>query len=192
LKVAILFEESGTVRDAFLKRGHQAVSCDMLPTSSPGPHLQGDVFSFSWAEFDLIIAHPPCTYIAVSGNAHYANTALRQEAANLIWRVWNLNTDKPMCLENPVGQINTYLPEMPRPYYIQPWQFGHPESKKTGLWTRKLPKLIPTDVLEMREYWENQTPSGQNKLGPSKHRAKIRSKTYKNIAEAMAEQWSNL
>jgi site-specific DNA-cytosine methylase len=191
MKVAILFEYSGVVRDAFLRHGHDAVSCDLLPTEYPGPHIRGDATKRAWEGYDLIIAHPPCTHIAVSGNRHYANTPERQAAADLIDWVWNLSCDR-LCIENPVGQINKYLPHLPRPQYIQPHWFGHPESKKTGLWKRNLPDLVPTNILPTPQsgYWANQTPSGQNKLGPSPDRAKIRSRTYEGIAEAIASQWS--
>ena len=191
MRVAVLFEYSGVVRDAFLRRGHYAVSCDILPTESRGPHITGDVKLHDWSGYDLIIAHPPCTHIAVSGNRYYADTPERQEAADLIDWVWNLPVDK-LAIENPVGQINKYLPHLPKPQYIQPWQFGHSESKKTGLWKRGLPDLVPTNILPLppEGHWSNQTPSGQNKLGPSPDRAKIRSRTYEGIAEAIASQWS--
>lgn len=184
MKVAVLCEYSGVVRDAFTRRGHDAISCDILPTESPGQHIQGDLFGYDWSGYDLIIAHPPCTYIAVSGNRHYAATPLRQQAADFIWRIWSIPVDK-MCIENPVGQINTYLPSMPKPQYIQPWQFGHGETKKTGLWKRGLPDLVPTDIVEGRDQriW---------RLPPSPERGKIRSMTYQGISEAIAEQWSNL
>ena len=190
MKVAVLFERSGVIRDAFLGEGHEAVSCDLEPTESPGPHIQGDVLKQDWSGYELIIAHPPCTALAVSGNRHYAETITRAVAARLVQIIWQLPVDK-LAIENPVGVINRYLPEMPKPYYIQPWQFGHPESKKTGLWTRGLPRLEPTNVLEKpaKGYWENQTPSGQNKLGPSDNRSAIRARTYEGIAKAMAHQW---
>ena len=191
MRVAVLFEKSGIVRDAYLALGHDAISCDFLPTERPGPHIEGDVLSFDWSSYDLVIAHPPCTAIAVSGNRYYANTPERQLAADLIDRVWSIPVAR-LCIENPVGQINRYLPHFPRPQYIQPWQFGHPESKKTGLWKRNLPHLLPTDILPLPScgYWNNQTPTGQNKLGPSPDRASIRSRTYPGIATAMATQWS--
>jgi hypothetical protein len=191
LNVLVLFERSGVVRDAFREAGHEAISVDSEPTEKEGPHIQGDINNmfFPWSFYDLVIAHPPCTAIAVSGNRYYADTPERKEAIDLINDLWNLPTTH-LCIENPVGQINTYLPDMPRPQYIQPWQFGHPESKKTGLWKRNLPDLVPTDILEKPgEHWLNQTPSGQNKLGPSPDRAALRSRTYEGIAKAMAEQW---
>lgn len=181
MKVAVLCEYSGIVRDAFIKHGHDAISCDILPTESHGPHIQGDIFDYDWSLYDLIIAHPPCTYIAVSGNRHYAGTQKRQEAADFIAKIWSVPVER-MCIENPVGQINTYLPQMPKPQYIQPWQFGHGETKKTGLWLRGLPELKPTNIVDGREQriW---------RLPPSLDRGKIRSKTYQGIADAMAEQW---
>jgi site-specific DNA-cytosine methylase len=181
MRVAVLCEYSGIVRDAFITQGHIAVSCDILPTESEGPHIQGNLFDYDWSECDLIIAHPPCTYIAVSGNRYYAGTEKRKKAAEFIRMIWDIPVDK-MCIENPVGQINKYLPFMPKPQYIQPWQFGHGETKKTGLWKRGLPDLMPTNIVEGREQriW---------KMPPSKDRGKIRSRFYEGIAEAMAIQW---
>lgn len=192
MRVAVLFERSGVVRSAFASRGHTVVSCDLRPAqdNGPGAHIVDDVTRRIWYGYDLIIAHPPCTAIEVSGNRYYAGTQARQQAIDLIKWVWNLPSER-LVIENPVGQINTYLPDLPRPQYIQPWQFGHPESKKTGLWKRNLPDLKPTHVLDKPAsgYWNNQTPSGQNRLGPSPDRADRRSRTYEGIAQAMAEQW---
>lgn len=194
MKVVVLFERSGVVRRAFQNLGHEAWSIDLADSDDRSPyHIKSDVRPLRGLiakTADLIIAHPPCTAMAVSGNRYYAGSPERQAAADLIEWVWDLPVDW-MAIENPVGQINRYLPHMPRPQYIQPWQFGHPESKKTGLWLRGLPELVPTNVLEAPErgYWDNQTPSGQNKLGPSADRAVIRSRTYEGIAAAMAEQW---
>lgn len=184
MKVLVACEYSGRVRDAFLKLGHDAMSCDLLPTDAPGPHCQGDCFDLDWSEFDLVIAHPPCTALCVSGNRHYAGTAARQQSAEFVWRMWQQPVRR-LAIENPVGVINSLLPGMPRPQYIQPWQFGHGETKKTGLWLRGLPRLVPTDVVDGREQriW---------KLSPSADRWKIRSETYLGIAEAMAEQWGCL
>ena len=186
--VLVACEYSGVVRDAFLARGHKAISCDILPTESPGPHYQGDVLDVLYDGWDLIIAHPPCTALCVSGNRWYAGTSAREQALDF----FRLFLDAPcerICVENPVGVISSRV--RPPTQYVQPWQFGHRESKKTGLWLKGLPKLVPTDVLELPAcgYWDNQTPSGQNKLGPSEARGKIRSRTYEGIATAMAEQW---
>jgi site-specific DNA-cytosine methylase len=181
VKVLVACEYSGIVRDAFLAKGHDAISCDLLPTDVPGPHYQGDVLSLDWSKFDLAIAHPPCTALAVSGNRWYSGTEDRELAAEFVWSIWCQPVDK-LVIENPVGVLNRLLPELPRPYYIQPWQFGHGETKKTGLWSRGLPKLEPTNIVEGREQriW---------KLPPSEDRWKIRSETFKGIAQAMAEQW---
>lgn len=181
MKIAILFEYSGVVRDAFIRAGHDAMSCDLLPTESLGPHIQGDVFLHNWSGYDLIIAHPPCTYISVSGNRWYAGTWKRQEAADMISAVWGFSCNR-LCIENPVGQINRYLPFMPKPQYIQPWQFGHGETKKTGLWKRGLPDLTPTNIVDGREnrIW---------KMSPGPDRGKDRSRSYQGIACGMAAQW---
>jgi len=185
MKVAVLFEYPGTVRDAFIRAGHYAVSYDLLPSESDfGPHICGDIMYYpinTWESYDLIIAHPPCTYMAVSGNRWYAKTHKRAESAELIYNTWRLPCEK-LCIENPVGQINTYIPQMPKPQYIQPWEYGHGETKKTGLWKRNLPDLKPTNIVEGREQkvW---------KMGPSEDRGKLRSIFFKGIADAMAEQW---
>jgi hypothetical protein len=217
LKILIVCEYSGIVRDAFINKGHDAMSCDLLPTDVPGPHYQGDMFDLDLASFDMIIAHPPCTALCVSGNRHYAGTQARIDGAEFVKRIWEIPVDK-MCIENPVGVINTLIPEMPKPQYIQPWQFGHRETKKTGLWLRGLPPLKPTNIVaplfygcscgvkfayangkygcpnchginKVKPLYSNQTISGQNNIPPSKDRWKLRSKTYFGIAEAMANQF---
>jgi len=183
LKILVACEYSGVVRDAFLSMGHEAVSCDLLPTDVPGAHYQGDMFDIAGSGWDLIIAHPPCTAICVSGNRHYANTDARVDGANFVKRIWDLPIDK-LAIENPVGVINSLLADMPKPQYIQPWQFGHGETKKTGLWKRGLADLVPTDIVDGREQriW---------KLPPSADRWKIRSTTFAGIAKAMARQWGS-
>ena len=181
MKILIACEYSGRVRDEFSKAGHDAMSCDILPTESPGDHHQGDMFDLDFSIFDMIIAHPPCTALCVSGNRHYAGTKNRVDAGEFVKRIWDIPVDK-MCIENPVGVINTLNPDMPKPQYIQPWMFGHGETKKTGLWTRGLPKLKPSNVVEGRNQRVWLMP-------PSKDRGKIRSLTYTGIAKAMADQW---
>jgi len=181
MKIYILFEYSGVVREAFSKLGHDVTSVDILPTEIPGEHYQGDVFDLDYSDADLIIAHPPCTHLCVSGNRWYSDSKKRVDAAKFVLRVWNLQVDK-MCIENPVGVLNTLLPELPKPQYIQPWQFGHGETKKTGLWLRNLPNLSPSNIVDGRE-------NRIHKMPPSKDRGKERSKTYTGIAEAMASQW---
>ena len=150
MKILIACEFSGIVRDAFIKHGHDAMSCDLLPTDQPGPHYHGDIFNLDLSIYDMIIAHPPCTALCVSGNRYYAGTQARIGAADFVRRIWEIPVEK-MCVENPVGVINTLLPDMPRPQYIQPWMFGHGETKKTGLWLRGLPKLKSTKIVEGRE-----------------------------------------
>lgn len=191
MKILVACEFSGIVRDAFTARGHDAVSCDLLPSEIPGRHYQGyleDYIGLGW-EWDMIIAFPPCTHLAVSGARYFAKKRAdgRQEAA-IAFFMMIANQDYPkICIENPVGIMST---EWRKPdQIIQPWQFGHPESKKTCLWLKGLPLLQPTNILPSRKIWENQTPSGQNKLSPSPDRAKNRSRTYAGIAQAMAEQW---
>lgn len=182
LKVLIACEYSGVVRDAFIARGHDAISCDFLPTEVPGPHYRGDCFDLDWSEFHLVVAHPPCTALCVSGNRHYAGTQARLDGAEFIRRMWHQPVFR-LAIENPVGVINQLLPELPRPQYIEPWQFGHEEMKKTGLWLRNLPPLKPTRIVGERKQRMWSVPA-------TKNRWKIRSKTYKGIAKAMADQWS--
>jgi hypothetical protein len=157
------------------------MSCDLLPSDVPGPHYAGDLFDLELPSYDLIIAHPPCTAVCVSGNRHYANTQARLDGAAFVERIWSIPVDK-LCIENPVGVLNTLVPSLPRPQYIHPWQFGHGEVKKTGLWLRGLPPLKPTSTVAGRSRRLSDLP-------PSKDRWKIRSTTYKGIATAMAEQW---
>lgn len=192
MKVLIGCEYSGTVRDAFIRRGHDAVSCDLLDTDVPGPHYKGDIFDIIDDNWDLAIFFPPCTYICVSG-IHWNNRGRgwdkTEEALEFVRKLLYCRIPK-VALENPVSIISSRIRKPDQ--IIQPWQFGHPESKATCLWLRNLPKLQPTNILELPPSgkWDNQTPSGQNKLGPSKDRWKVRSKTYEGIASAMAEQWT--
>lgn len=181
MNVLVACEYSGRVRDAFTAKGHNAMSCDLLPSDTQGEHYQGDMFDLDLMRFDLIIAHPPCTAICVSGNRHYSGTQARIDAVEFVWKIWQIPIEK-LAIENPVGVINSLKPGMPKPYYIHPWQHGHGETKKTGLWTRGLPKLRPSDEVEGREQrvW---------KMPPSEDRGKKRSETYTGIARAMADQW---
>jgi site-specific DNA-cytosine methylase len=189
MKVLIACEYSGTVRDAFISRGHNAISCDLLPTDCPRPHYQGDVRDILDDGFDLMVAHPPCTHLAVSGARWFKDKQQEQaEALDFVRLLLNAPIER-IALENPVSIISSRIRKPNQ--IVQPWQFGHPEAKATCLWLKNLPPLKPTEVLEKPAsgYWQNQTPSGQNKLGPSKDRWKIRSATYQGIAQAMAEQW---
>lgn len=258
LRVLVACEYSGRVRDAFTRRGHYAMSCDLLPTDSPGEHYQGDVFDIIDMGWDLMIAHPPCTYLSVSG-MHWTTRGLRdpkltEDALEFVQRLM----DAPIArkaIENPVSVISSRIRKPDQ--IIQPWWFGSDASKKTCLWLQNLPPLeiyypdvIPPagwhrvmgahDMLECeacgepfcpehnehyadcgcigphedeeevtyktvdgvtfatrlnpppKMIWGNQTPSGQNKLGPSDDRWKIRSETYPGVAEAIAEQWGAL
>ncbi len=191
MKVLIACEYSGTVRDAFIRAGHDAMSCDLLPTDAPGPHYQGDVRDVLDYPWDLMIAHPPCTHLSVSGARHFAAkriTGDQQAGVSFFLRLAKADIPR-ICIENPVC-IMASLWRKPD-QVIQPWWFGHPESKATCLWLKNLPRLNGTDVLPKPAagHWENQTASGQNRLPPSEDRWKIRSKTYAGIAEAMAQQW---
>lgn len=201
MKILIACEYSGIVRDAFTAKGHDVTSCDLLPTERPGKHIQGDVLNILWRDWDMMIAHPECTYLCSSGlhwNKRIEGRAEKtEEALEFITHLWSSGIPK-ICLENPVGCINTRLDFMPKPQYIQPYHFGEDASKKTGLWLRGLKPLKPTELIEGRKVvkngkiyrrWSNQTDSGQNKLGPSKTRGKDRSLTYEGIAYAMANQW---
>ena len=189
MKVLIACEYSGAVRDAFIAQGHDAISCDILPTDAPGPHYQGDVRDILGDGFDLMVAHPPCTHLAVSGARWFKDKQIEQaEALDFVRLLLAAPIDK-IALENPISIISSRIKKPNQ--IIQPWQFGSPESKSTCLWLKNLPNLIPTDILPLPASgrWNNQTPSGQNKLGPSPDRWKERSKTYQGIAEAMAQQW---
>ncbi len=196
MNVLVGCEFSGVVRNAFLARGHMTYSCDLLPAEDGSPwHLRGDVLDIipDW-DWDLAIFHPPCTYLCGSG-LHWnkrrpGRDKLTEEAAAFFMALANAPIPR-IAIENPIGCMSTRYRKPDQ--IIQPWQFGHPESKATCLWLKGLPLLKPTAVLPKPESgrWNNQTPSGQNKLGPSKDRWKERSKTYTGIAEAMAEQWWN-
>ena len=200
MKVLVLCEYSGTVRDAFIKKGHNAISCDLLPTDTHGPHYTGDAFDMLKEPWDLIIAHPPCTCLSVSGNSTYGNNTdgtpkekhyMRIEAAEWTEKLWNgcLSVCDRVCFENPVGVLPT-LTDMPKPIYIQPYQFGHPEQKKTGLFLHGLPPLRETNnVYDAMMQLPKNVRERLHYLPPSKDRWKIRSTTYKGIADAMAGQW---
>jgi len=204
MRALVACEYSARIRDAFIKKGHNAMSCDLLPSESDlGEHYQGDMFDLDFNQFDLIIAHPPCTYLTVSGlhwNKRNPERALKtEEALKFIERIWSIDCEK-LAIENPVGCINSKLPFMPKPQYIQPYDFGEDASKKTGFWTRGCPPLKPTkrhnggivnQTSKKVEGWRTQTDSGQNALPPSKDRWKLRSYTYQGIADAIADQWSN-
>jgi site-specific DNA-cytosine methylase len=191
MKVLIACEFSGTVRGTFRGRGHNAWSCDLLP--SHGRHFQTNVLELlkNVRDWDMMIAFPPCTHLAVSGARYFKQKredGRQQEAIDFFMQLANADIPK-IAIENPIGIMSSQWRKPDQ--IIQPWQFGHPESKATCLWLKGLPPLVPTGILDTPTsgYWSNQTKSGQNKLGPSPDRWKKRSITYRGIALAMAEQW---
>lgn len=221
IRVLVACEFSGTVRDAFTKRGFHAVSCDLLPTESPGLHYQGDCLDLleGWEpaqdadlptheykshngillarplahpRYDLMVAHPPCTYLAASGLHWNTRTpgrlAKSQEALEFVIRLMTAPI-RHIAVENPIGLISTTIRRFDQK--IQPWQFGHSEAKATCLWLQNLPPLKPTCTLVKppRGYWENQTASGQSAIWERENRWKVRAITYPGIAAAMAFQW---
>lgn len=183
MKVLVACEFSGVVRDAFLSRGHDAVSCDLLPCELPGPHLQMDVRRVLGWGWDLVIAHPPCTHLAVSGARWFAAKREAQVEALDFVRVLLSARSSRVALENPVSVISSRIRRPDQ--VIQPWQFGHGETKATCLWLRGLPKLRPTDVVEGRV-------ARVHRLPPGPDRWKERSRTFPGIAAAMADQWGTV
>lgn len=181
MKILIACEYSGTVRDAFALHGHEVMSCDLLDTDSPGPHYKGDVFDIINNGWDLMVAHPPCTHLAVSGARWFKDKHEEQkEAIDFFMKLVNADIDK-IAVENPISIMSTRYRKPDQ--IIQPWQFGHGETKATCLWLKNLPLLEPTNIVEGRE-------ARIHKMPPSADRWKLRSKTYSGIAKAMAEQWS--
>ena len=181
MRVLVACEFSGIVRDAFIKKGHDAMSCDMLPTEAEGPHYEGDVRNVLDDGWDMMIAHPPCTHLAVSGARWFKGKEMEQwEALNFVRLLLDAPIDK-IALENPVSVISTKIRKPDQ--IIQPWMFGHGETKAPCFWLKTLPKLEPTVVVEGRE-------NRVHRMAPSKDRWKNRSRTYSGIAKAMAEQWS--
>ena len=190
MKVLIACEFSGVVRDAFIKKGHDALSCDLLPSDNPGPHYQGDIRDVVYDEWDLMIAHPPCTHLAVSGARWFKYKKKEQEdALAFVQTLMDVNIDK-IAIENPVSVISSRIRKPDQ--IIQPWMFGDPFTKTTCLWLKGLPKLKSTDITHKGE--RHITKSGKSlpewyNLPPGPDRAKTRSRTFEGIANAMAEQW---
>lgn len=212
LKILVACEFSGTVRDAFIAKGHQAVSCDLLPTESPGPHIVDDVSKHLNNGWDLMIAHPPCTYLTCTAEWAYKDPPhhqkvltstltgqLRRDAREKALDFVRLLMDAPIekiAIENPIGVISKRIRQPDQ--YIHPYEYGHDASKKTCLWLKNLEPLEPTQFISPRlqklgkSYqfrWSNQTPHGQDKTPPSADRWKIRSMTYQGWADAMADKW---
>jgi len=186
MKVLVACEFSGIVREAFAKRGHLAVSCDLLDTEIPGSHITGDVLEVLYrysGVWDLMIAHPPCTHLAVSGARWFKDKRQEQEAAlNFVRRLMNAPINK-IAIENPISIISTRIRKPDQ--IIQPWMFGHGETKATCLWLKNLPKLEPTNIVDGREQRIHKMPPGPD-------RWKERSRTFQGIADAMADQWGSL
>ena len=180
MRVLVACEFSGIVRDAFLARGHDAWSCDLLPTERPGPHIQGDVVAVLRDGWALMIAHPPCTHLAVSGARWFRDKLVEQaDALGFVRLLMDAPIEK-IAIENPVSIISSRIRKPDQ--IIQPWQFGHGETKAVCLWLQGLPQLAPTDIVGGREARVHKEPPGPN-------RWKNRSRFYPGIAKAMAEQW---
>lgn len=180
MKVLVACEYSGTVRDAFIRAGHDAVSCDLLPTDVPGPHYQGNVLDVIGNGWDLMIAHPPCTHLAVSGARWFKHKQReQQEALEFVQTLMDAPIER-IAIENPISIISSRIRKPDQ--VIHPWQFGHGETKATCLWLKNLPLLKPTNIVDGRE-------PRIHRMSPSPDRWKERSKTYAGIAEAMSLQW---
>ena len=195
MRILIACEFSGTVRDAFnnLNLGHEVYSCDLLPTRQPGNHIQGDVLEVVNDKWDLIIAHPPCVHLSVSGSKYWAEKVAdgRQPAAiKFVETIWQANCPL-IAIENPVGALSTRSKLGKATQYIQPYEFGHGEQKRTGLWLKGLPKLKGTKFIDVKGL-PNKERHRLHWLPPSKDRWKIRSTTFQGIADAMADQWGGL
>jgi hypothetical protein len=181
MKVLIACEFSGIVREAFKIKGHDVWSCDLLPTEIPGQHIQGNVWEVINDGWDMMIAFPPCTHLAVSGARWFKNKKAEQEdAISFFIDLMNVPIKK-ICVENPIGIMSTVYRKPDQ--IIQPWMFGHGETKATCLWLKGLPPLKPTNIVEGRKARVHREPPGPD-------RWKNRSRTYKGIAEAMADQWT--
>ena len=197
MRILVACEFSGIVREAFAKRGHDAWSCDLLPTEIPGQHIQGDVIEILDDGWDLMIAHPPCTHLAVAGAVWWKQKQIdgvQQEAIEFFMKLINSKVNK-ICVENPPGIISSCWRKPDQ--YIQPYMFGECAQKKLGLWLKNLPQLVPTKIVDRGDIYI--TKSGKSrggawtmKLPPSEDRWKIRSRTFRGIADAMAEQWGGL
>ena len=180
-RVLVACEYSGRVRDAFIRNGCEAVSCDLLPTDLPGPHYQGDVFDIINDGWDLMVAHPPCTHLAVSGARWFHKKEQEQrEALDFVRRLMDAPIEQ-IAIENPISVISSKIRKPDQ--IIQPWMFGHGETKATCLWLKQLPPLQPTEIVAGRE-------NKIHRLPPSENRWKLRSLTYQGIADAMGSQWA--
>ncbi|MBF5007626.1 DNA cytosine methyltransferase [Diaphorobacter sp. NR2-3-3-1] len=182
MKILIACEFSGKVRDAFSAQGHAVMSCDLLPTERPGWHYQGDVRDVLNDGWDLMVCHPPCTHLAVSGARHFAAkqaSGVQQEALDFVQTLLDAPIEK-IALENPISIISSRIRKPDQ--IIQPWMFGHGETKATCLWLKGLPPLLPTDIVDGRKPRIHMMPPGPD-------RWKLRSETFQGVADAMAAQW---
>lgn len=191
MKVLIACEYSGVVRDAFIAKGHDAWSCDLLPTESPGPHIQGDVLNILNDGWDLMIAHPPCTHLAISGARWFKNKEKEQKEALEFVKILLEAPISKIALENPISIISSKIRQPDQ--IVHPWMFGHEISKSTCLWLKNLPLLVPTNIVGKGK--KHITKSGKSipewyNLPETKDRWKKRSKTFEGFAKAMADQWS--
>ncbi len=185
MRVLIACEYSGAVRDQFIEGGHEAMSCDLLPTDVPGPHYQGDVRDVLDYPWDMMIAHPPCTHLSVSGARHFEAKRMdgRQQSAVSFFMMLSKSDIPMIAIENPVCIMSSLWRKPDQ--VIQPWQFGHGETKATSLWLKGLPLLRPTNIVDGRD-------DRIHRMAPGPDRWKERSKTYPGIAAAMAEQWGSI
>lgn len=198
MKVLIACEFSGTVRDAFSKLGHDAWSCDLEPTQTEGNHHQGDMFHIVNDGWDLIIAHPPCTHLAVSGARHFEKKRAdgrQQQGVDFFMRVVNIDVPR-LAVENPIGIMSTIYRKPDQ--IIQPYEYGHGTTKATCLWLKGLPLLKPTNIVDKGEVVTFASGKRMSKWFyesshlPPKQRERMRNKTFQGIADAMAEQWGAL
>jgi site-specific DNA-cytosine methylase len=195
MKVLVACEFSGTVRDAFIRNGHEAMSCDLEPTDVPGPHYQGNVMDIINDGWDLMIAHPPCTHLAISGARHFAKKIAdgrQQQGIDFFMLLANSNIPR-YAIENPVGIMSNKWRKPDQ--IIQPWHYGHNTTKATCLWLKGLPLLKPTDIVDKGGVWTAKSGKRMSQWYyessrlPAKEREKMRNKTFQGIANAMANQW---
>lgn len=187
MRVLVACEYSGTVRDAFIRAGHDAMSCDLLPTDLPGPHYQGNVLDVINDGWDLMVAHPPCTHLAVSGAKHFHKKQVEQiKALDFVRCLMDAPIER-ICIENPVSIISTKIRKPDQ--IIQPWQFGHEAQKTTCLWLKNVPKLVPTNIVGKGEFYISPQGKRLPRWYSDNKSPKFRSKTFQGIADAMASQW---
>lgn len=184
MNVIVICERSGRVRDAFIRQGHSAISCDLVETETPGPHIIADAKSLDYSGYDIAIAHPSCRYLTKAGAGKFWNDHRpeQQEALSFVMWLWNLPVER-ICIENPAGYLSTAWRKPDQ--YIDPWWFGHKEKKHTGLWLKNLPPLMATLVYPNPVNFIRNMPD-------TKDRSIKRSRTFPGVAEAMATQWGIL